>query len=80
MRIAHLINGQAVPGRDYFDSINPAKQQVLAQVAAGGQYSAAGTEQPCGCHQSEEFACVHAFTFALMASVSSSNSLFARRT
>ena len=35
MRIPHLINGQAVAGRDHFDSINPANQQVLATVAAG---------------------------------------------
>lgn len=35
MRIPHLINGQAVPGREHFDSINPANQQVLATVAAG---------------------------------------------
>ncbi len=35
MRIAHLINGQPVPGREHFDSINPATQAVLASVAAG---------------------------------------------
>lgn len=35
MRIPHLINGQAIAGRDHFDSINPANQQVLATVAAG---------------------------------------------
>lgn len=35
MRIPHLINGQVIAGRDHFDSINPANQQVLATVAAG---------------------------------------------
>jgi 5-carboxymethyl-2-hydroxymuconic-semialdehyde dehydrogenase len=37
MRIQHLINGKAVEGRDYFESINPATQDVLAEVAAGGE-------------------------------------------
>ncbi len=36
MRIDHLINGQAVAGRDYFETVNPATQEVLAEVAAGG--------------------------------------------
>lgn len=35
MRIPHLINGQAVAGREHFDSLNPANQQLLAEVAAG---------------------------------------------
>ena len=35
MRIPHLINGQAVAGREHFNSINPANQQLLAEVAAG---------------------------------------------
>ncbi len=35
MRIPHLINGQTVAGREHFDSINPANQQRLAEVAAG---------------------------------------------
>ncbi len=35
-RIDHLIDGKAVPGRDYFETINPANQDVLAEVAAGG--------------------------------------------
>ncbi len=35
MRIPHLINGQTVAGREHFDSINPASQQRLAEVAAG---------------------------------------------
>lgn len=35
MRIPHLINGQAVAGREHFNSINPANQQQLAEVAAG---------------------------------------------
>jgi 5-carboxymethyl-2-hydroxymuconic-semialdehyde dehydrogenase len=34
--INHLINGQPVTGTDYFQTVNPATQQVLAEVAAGG--------------------------------------------
>jgi 5-carboxymethyl-2-hydroxymuconic-semialdehyde dehydrogenase len=37
MKIDHLIDGKHVPGRRYFETINPADQQVLAQVAAGGE-------------------------------------------
>lgn len=37
MRIDHLINGKPVAGRDYFESLNPATQEVLAQVASGGE-------------------------------------------
>jgi 5-carboxymethyl-2-hydroxymuconic-semialdehyde dehydrogenase len=36
MRIEHLINGKPVPGTDYFETVNPATQQVLAEVARGG--------------------------------------------
>jgi len=36
MRIEHLINGKEVPGKDYFETVNPATQQVLAEVARGG--------------------------------------------
>jgi 5-carboxymethyl-2-hydroxymuconic-semialdehyde dehydrogenase len=36
MRIEHLINGKPVPGRDYFETLNPATQEVLAEVARGG--------------------------------------------
>lgn len=36
MRIDHLINGRAVAGKDYFETVNPATQEVLAEVAAGG--------------------------------------------
>ncbi len=36
MPIQHLINGQAVPGKSYFETINPATQKVLAEVAEGG--------------------------------------------
>src|SRR2546427_13074414 len=36
MRIQHLIDGQAVESRDYFETINPATQDVLAEVASGG--------------------------------------------
>jgi len=35
MRIEHLINGQSTPSRDYFETVNPATQDVLAEVAAG---------------------------------------------
>ena len=34
MRIDHLINGKAVAGRDYFETVNPATQEVLAEVAS----------------------------------------------
>lgn len=36
MRIDHLINGKTVTGRDYFETVNPATQEVLAEVASGG--------------------------------------------
>jgi len=36
MRIHHLINGKPAPGRDYFETVNPATQEVLAEVARGG--------------------------------------------
>jgi 5-carboxymethyl-2-hydroxymuconic-semialdehyde dehydrogenase len=37
MKIDHLINGKAVAGSDYFNTINPATQEVLAEVASGGE-------------------------------------------
>ena len=37
MKINHLINGQSVAGSTYFETVNPATQAVLAEVAAGGQ-------------------------------------------
>ena len=37
MKIDHLINGQSVASSDYFETLNPATQQVLAEVAAGGE-------------------------------------------
>ncbi len=37
MRIDHLIDGKPVAGRDYFETVNPATQEVLAEVASGGQ-------------------------------------------
>ena len=37
MRIDHLINGRSVAGTDYFETVNPATQEVLAEVAAGGE-------------------------------------------
>ena len=36
MRIQHLINGESVESRDYFETVNPATQEVLAEVARGG--------------------------------------------
>jgi 5-carboxymethyl-2-hydroxymuconic-semialdehyde dehydrogenase len=36
MRIHHLIDGKPVEGRDYFETVNPATQEVLAEVASGG--------------------------------------------
>lgn len=38
MKIEHLINGAAVGGADYFQTVNPATQQVLAEVARGGAF------------------------------------------
>lgn len=40
MRIDHLIAGKAVAGRDYFETVNPATQDVLAEVAQGGETEA----------------------------------------
>jgi acyl-CoA reductase-like NAD-dependent aldehyde dehydrogenase len=37
MKINHLINGQSLAGRDYFETVNPATQEVLAEVASGGE-------------------------------------------
>ena len=37
MRIEHLIAGKTVAGSDYFTTVNPATQEVLAEVAAGGE-------------------------------------------
>ena len=37
MRIDHLINGKHVAGSNYFESINPATQEVLCEVASGGE-------------------------------------------
>ncbi len=37
MKIDHLINGKIVAGKDYFETVNPATQDVLAEVAAGGE-------------------------------------------
>ena len=35
MRIDHLINGKPVSSHQYFETVNPATQEVLAEVAAG---------------------------------------------
>src|SRR5258706_15677696 len=37
MRIQHLINGTSVSSADYFETVNPATQEVLAEVARGGE-------------------------------------------
>ena len=34
--VNHLIDGKVVTGTDYFETVNPATQEVLAEVAAGG--------------------------------------------
>ncbi len=36
MKIDHLINGKHRAGHDCFETVNPATQEVLAEVAAGG--------------------------------------------
>ncbi|RYF34306.1 MAG: aldehyde dehydrogenase family protein, partial [Comamonadaceae bacterium] len=36
-RIDHLIAGRSVAGTDYFETVNPATQDVLAEVASGGE-------------------------------------------
>jgi 5-carboxymethyl-2-hydroxymuconic-semialdehyde dehydrogenase len=36
MRIHHLIDGKQVESRDCFETVNPATQEVLAEVASGG--------------------------------------------
>ncbi len=35
-RIDHLINGRAVAGKAYFQTVNPSNQEALAEVAEGG--------------------------------------------
>jgi 5-carboxymethyl-2-hydroxymuconic-semialdehyde dehydrogenase len=37
MQIQHLIDGKAVPSAAYFETVNPATQEVLAEVARGGE-------------------------------------------
>jgi 5-carboxymethyl-2-hydroxymuconic-semialdehyde dehydrogenase len=37
MQIHHLINGAAIPSAEYFETLNPATQDVLAEVARGGE-------------------------------------------
>src|SRR6478609_8784749 len=37
MRVQHLIDGKAVEGSSYFETVDPATQEVLAEVAAGGE-------------------------------------------
>ena len=35
MRIHHLIDGKSVESQNYFETVNPATQEVLAEVASG---------------------------------------------
>lgn len=37
MRIHHLVDGKPLESRDYFETIDPATQEVLAEVASGGE-------------------------------------------
>ena len=37
MQINHLIDGKSVASVRYFASVNPATQEVLAEVASGGE-------------------------------------------
>ena len=39
MRIEHLINGKTGAAKDYFETVNPATQEVLAEVARGGGFA-----------------------------------------
>ena len=36
MRVEHLIDGRPVAARSYFETVDPATQDVLAEVARGG--------------------------------------------
>lgn len=36
MKVEHLINGKAAPGARHFETLDPANQDVLAEVARGG--------------------------------------------
>jgi len=36
MRVEHLIDGRPVSGRSYFETVDPATQEALAEVARGG--------------------------------------------
>jgi 5-carboxymethyl-2-hydroxymuconic-semialdehyde dehydrogenase len=36
MRINHLVNGKSLASPTYFETVNPATQEVIAEVAAGG--------------------------------------------
>ena len=40
MRIQHLIGGKPVDSEHHFETVNPATQEVLAEVAAGGEAEA----------------------------------------
>src|SRR5215470_12559989 len=36
MKLDHLINGKPVASHNYFETVNPATQESLAEVASGG--------------------------------------------
>src|SRR5690349_5795156 len=36
MKIEHFINGKPLAARSYFETVNPATQEILAEVASGG--------------------------------------------
>ena len=42
MKIQHLIDGAQVASKEYFQTVNPATQDVLAEVARGGEREVAG--------------------------------------
>ena len=56
MRIEHLINGKSVAGKDYFETVNPATQDVLAEVASGTatEVNAAVQAAPSMCQKSHK--------------------------
>ena len=46
MRIDHLIDGKLRGCLDYFETVNPANQAVLAEVARGGGGKGGGPRSP----------------------------------
>ena len=43
--IKHLINGQQIESRQTFQTVNPANNEVLAEVASGGEAEVAAAVQ-----------------------------------